>query len=348
MNVPSQPADVTIVRSEPSDLEGIEGFLRATFRPPANAQWCTANALRWKYFEHPAAPPLSYLARQGDRIVGHIGLVRRALDVPGGDRTLSGVHFIDWAVAPEARAAGALLMLRGLSGTDVAYLLGGSRDGRAVSQAAGFTPRPPVAVFGAVLRPWHRLGLDGAPRWRAVVAAIRDSLLRRRARHDPPRLTVALERVSAFDEQVVAILAARPRETVYSERSARLLDHYLRCPVAEIRGFLVRCDGRVVGVVMLSVVTREGVRQGRVVECLVASDSRDAWHATMYAAVAELARQEADIVSCYGSTELMAGACVAAGLRLERLQSFSVRDRAGLLPEAPVHITHLEADHAFF
>lgn len=345
-----QSGHVTIEASAPGDLDALEGFLRETSGAPLDARWCAADVLRWKYFDGRAGAPLSYLARREGRVVGHIGLVRRSLDVPDGDRrrSLTGVHFIDWAVALDARAAGALLLLRGLSGVDVAYLLGGSSDGKAVSQAAGFAQRPAVPVFERVLRPWYRLGSERPPRWRNVAAGARDLVRRGVARPTPPRLPVALERCAELGEQAASILAAAPRRMVYPERSVRLLNHYLRCPVGEVTAFLARWGGQPVGVVMLTVVTTAGVRLGRVVECLVASESVEAWHATMCAVVAESERQRVDVISSYGSTEVMQRACAAAGLRRTRLQPFFVRDRTRLLPDIPMHITHIEADHALF
>jgi hypothetical protein len=100
----------------------------------------------------------------------------------------------------------------------------------------------------------------------------------------------------------------------------------------------------------LSVVPQHGgqVRQGKIVDCLLASSDERLWHAAILALTRELKSQGADIAQTFASTRWMTEALRQSGFTSRFALEFNVRDRQELIPTGvPFHLMPLEADYAY-
>jgi hypothetical protein len=337
---------------EPDDIPALSRFLIAGFHATADAPFAAPDLLRWKFFDPCGGDgPRSFVAWQGGRIVGHVGICPGAFRGPGlPEGGVSTLHMIDWLSETRGTAIGAYLMMRAQRGIATQYVLGSSVAARRVLDRSGYRLVGGVPGFHKVLRPGYRLrarepGLSG-PRRAALWA--RDLAHRIMRRGRAPRMPVALREVREFGPEVAPILDLYRGRSVFVDRGPALLNHLLRCPRGEISGWLVELGGRVAGLGLLSVVGQGGARVGKVVDCILDVDDPDAWHAAIDALSRELGRQGADVAVGFGSTPWLEAALREAGFISRHRLEFRLRDRDRLIPaDATFHLTPLEADYAY-
>ncbi len=83
--------------------------------------------------------PRSFVAREGGRIVGHVGICPGAFRGPGlPEGGVSTLHMIDWLSERRGAAIGAYLMMRAQRGTATQYVLGSSVAARWVLDRSGY------------------------------------------------------------------------------------------------------------------------------------------------------------------------------------------------------------------
>ena len=107
---------------------------------------------------------------------------------------------------------------------------------------------------------------------------------------------------------------------------------------------------RLCGFAVLNIVPQYhgGLRLGKVVDCLLATDEVDIWHAALVALKREMTHQRADIIQCFGSTPWICEGLDRAGYVSRFSLEFSLRDRGSLVPQGiPFHLMPIEADYAY-
>lgn len=336
-----------------ADLPALGHFLVNGFGP-ASAPKFTDRVLRWKYIEPygVAFGPRSYLARSGNDIVGHIGIVPREFIVRrsgNSPATVSALHFIDLLASPAHPGAGLLLMKRGFRETSVQFAIGGSAAGQEMATLTGYMRRAEFPHLISILRPLYRIHseLGAAARLARVGLDLTRTLSQ--ARHVSSR-HLGLRRVDQFGPEVDALLERAPTPLVFTRRSASMLNHYMGFPGGTISGWTFRDGGRLAGFALLNITVHGKVREGKVVDCFLESIDEPMWGSAIASLRDMLKTQGADVARCYGSTPWAARACLQAGFRPQKLpQRLFVRDCRSLLPvDVPYHLTPIEADHGLF
>jgi hypothetical protein len=337
----------------PDDIPELSRFLTAGFHTAPDADFAAPDVLRWKYFDPRGGGdvPRSYVAREGGRIIGHLGVCTGSFlgrAVPGGE--VSTLHMIDWLSAQRGSSIGAHLMMRAhrQTQTQTQYGLGGSTAGRSVGGGGGYSLVDTVPVFQKVVRPTYRLRAPQEGRAQALAGWARDWVRTVRNRGRAPRARVELRAVRAFGPEVEPILDAYQAHAVFTNRRPELLNHLLRYPRGGITGWLLVRDGAVRGFALLSMVRRGVVRIGKLTDCVLDDLDPAAWHAAVHALTGELRAQSADVVQGFASTAWMARALQECGFIEAHRLEFRLRDRSRLLPPgATFHLTPLEADYAY-
>ena len=87
------------------------------------------------------------------------------------------------------------------------------------------------------------------------------------------------------------ILADARTRALLNDRTPASLNASLRYPRPGIPGWHVTGDDGLLGFALLNIVEREGVRAGKIVECLLRGDDPDRWHAAIDALARELKAQ---------------------------------------------------------
>lgn len=332
------------------DLPDLSRFLTTGFHAPADASFASVPVLMWKYLDFSDGLTRSWLAKDGrtGQIVGCLGVCRThwrgAVLSPEGVSTL---HMIDWLTSESGRGVGASLMRRAHAEADTQYVLGASAAARKVLDRAGYALLAKVPVFQRVLRPTYRLRATGSGPMGRVLRAAKDTmgLLNRRPR--APGVAVELKPVSLFSEEIEPILDAYEANALFTSREPSRLNALLNYPHGKMTGWHLFVSGALRGFALLNIVARKGVREGRIVECLLDLEG-EAWHGAINALTSELNRQGADVAVGFASSAWTAAAYRDLGFAQTHAIEFRLRDRAGRLPKVTAwHLSALEADYAY-
>src|SRR4051794_31773157 len=97
----------------PDDLPELSRFLLDGFHAPSDADFAAPDVLGWKYLDPIGGvdAPRSFVASEGGRIVGHVGIcptVFEGMGLPSGGITT--LHMVDWLGSRAHRAVGSALM----------------------------------------------------------------------------------------------------------------------------------------------------------------------------------------------------------------------------------------------
>lgn len=337
-----------------ADLPALSGFLTAGFHTPPDAEFASADVLRWKYLEsqgdasEPA--PRSLVAVDAGAIVGHVGYVPSTFVGPDMAQPVPTLHMIDWLGSAGHRSVGASLMRRAHETAPVQFGLGGSDAGRAVIKRGGYEPLPPIFVFDRILDPlrWLRVG-GSSPR--GVARTTRDLARRLINPVRPASVDLTLEPVSTFGPEVAEIVGGGSQSAVVAARTPERLNYLLRYPRLRPMGYLIRDeDRRPRGFAILAAIPRDGGRitLGRIVDLLMDDASPDLWHAALLLLSRELAHLGAHVAQAFASPPWTIEALRRAGYVQRHPLEFQLRDRDRLIPrEHPFYLTPIEADYAF-
>jgi hypothetical protein len=162
-----------------------------------------------------------------------------------------------------------------------------------------------------------------------------------------PARDVRLRPLPQFGDEVQAVLRKGPPSMVLTSRAPGLLNYYLRYPAEEPFSGWALCDGPdTVGFALLGTVRKGPVRQGKVIECYLASEDPAPWHAA-YARIVEHFREKSvAFVTAYASTSWACAALRNNAFHLEREHDVYLRDPKRRVPRGmPFYISFLEADN---
>jgi len=332
-------------------LPWVSAFLSEQFHPGSDDEFARPEVLRWQYLEWPeAGGPRAVNFLEGSRVAAHGGVIyTRFLNptAPGHGPLTSNIH--SWAAEPNAGPAGLMLLMQTFANSEVQYAFSFSEKAGRVFHSTGFEPVQVIPQFLRVMRPgfWRRLHQNQPPLKRLALWAIDAGISSARACRPPPKPLTA-EAVTTFDTRAEEIAAAASRHCVLSSRSPDFLNHQLRYPHGTTRGYYLRDGTRAVGLALLHVHQRRGVRVGKILDCLLESPDADAYARALRVLVTELAGLKVDLAICYGGTPWL-----QAALRRNRFfrrgkHALLLRDKKSRLPRNwPFQMTFLESDLAF-
>ncbi|WP_406698372.1 acetyltransferase [Singulisphaera sp. Ch08] len=333
------------------DLQELSRFLIEGFHAPRDADFAAPDVLRWKYLDpiQGGEATRSFVAIEGERIVGHVGLCPTAFEgggLPSGGITT--LHMIDWLGSRVHRALGTALMRQAHHEGKTQYVLVANAQARRVTGGAGYTPAAEVTVFQKVLRIGYRWRAPGLGPGARLLRVGRDAARKVRNPGRPPQVVVELRQVREFGPEVDPILEGWRTRAILTSRSPERLNHTLRYPRPGMTGWLILEGGQPRGFALLNIVSQGAVRAGKLVECLVDGDDSVLQHAAIVALTEELKRQGADVATGFASTPWTAEALRLSGFIPTHHLELILRDQEGLIPEGvPIHLSPFEADYAY-
>jgi hypothetical protein len=254
-----------------SEFGEVKKFLASVFE-------CTEDQLhsdafwRWKCTEpHPFWPEgRGFVRRSSGKIVAYGGLIPLRFLTTNG--TVRSGHIIDWAAARGTPGVGLRLYKRVAEMAGGAIGIGGAKITRELLPLLGATKHQFVYSFQRMVNP-AALALKGKLDWKTPARFARNLRYAILPLPDVPSSWEAVP-VTTFDDQVTGALPVpRVSGAVVSERTPGLLNYWLRCPIADMYGYLLRHQGQVAGYFLLSAVPPAG----RVADLWVASDQTEFW-----------------------------------------------------------------------
>jgi hypothetical protein len=342
---------VEIRSIQSDDLLKLSQFLIAGFNATPVAEFAKLDVLAWKYLDLLGEVDYSrcFVAVDNGQIIACIGLSKTRLVVTDSLRLITASHGFDWLSANRDIATGLMVGQRADQCADIQLAIGGTAKAVKIRERTGFTIAPSVPEYCRIIYPVHYLR---SPRpmaiWKCLAKIVREYGRWLRYPRQKPSVPIVLQRIESFGAEVTQIVSDCQMPEIHTLRTPELLNHFLRYPHKNITGWHMMQEGRLRGVALLSIVKNGPVCIGKIADCFLDSLDQDLWHAAISALVAELRRQSADMVVCYGTTPWMAEALTRNGFYCQRLLPFGIRDSKKLLPEsAAFYLTHMEADHAY-
>ncbi len=315
--------------TRPEDSQAVAAFLRSVFATEPSLPFIAPPNLHWKNWE----PRPDWTGSRGYAIAKDGVTVAHGTVVPlsclAGQQRLKMVHLIDWAADPKSVGSGVVLLKRVAEMADAILACGGSAMTQKVMPALGFKTCATVTSYVRPVRPLKRLAGDEAS-IRAVARFGRSLLWSLQA----PSLRSGrwtASRVRREQLHSTPIPWPRAREgTAILERSADVMDYFLRCPVAPMTLYAVNRDGSSLGYFLLVHVPG----QARIVDFYAESDSQEDWKAVLQLAVARAMEDPAiaEVVSL-GSDPVTHSALLSAGFHPRGQEPLRILLRKGV--EAP-------------
>jgi hypothetical protein len=298
----------------------IASFLGNIFHVTGNAPIIEPRAMHWKLFDPRPdweGSRSAVLRRKGE-IVAHATMCPMRFLRPEGEVT--GIHPVDWAGSPQMPGSGVLLLRYLMRITDTLLGFGGSASTQAILPRLGYRALGDFHFYARVVRPWmqHRTRpqRDG---WKTAARLARNTLWSWTPLPRTPAGWAA--------EPIEDFLSALPPEFwkripgAYTplKRTPELVNYFLRCPIASIRGFHLLHASAPRGYFLLS---RAG-HQTKIAEIRLSSDSAQDWRAAYITAT----RTAMDDPS---TCEIIAGASTAMGKQTIESLGYRLRERSPL------------------
>lgn len=273
MSIPANPAaSGPFTTLTTADLPAMRQFLAEVFQLQTMPENLSESALRWKCFEpHPYGPEnRGYACFHQGAMVACACLIPIRFLTPQGP--LSAGHIVDWAASRRIPGIGVKLYRHLTTQTGRMLGIGGSKDTRSILPRIGARIHQTSYTWIRVARPW--LAQRHAPRdWKSPARLGRDIL--RSWPPIPQPSAWSAKAVERFDDSSVSSVLPNPSLLggIVCERSAALLNYWLKCPAARMEGYLLQRNGVTAGYFLLSLVRGEG----RIADLWVQSDSATDW-----------------------------------------------------------------------
>jgi hypothetical protein len=228
-----------------------------------------------------------------------------------------------------------------MSLADVAIVVGGSEATRRIVPRLGYGIRGSVEVFARVIRPVRQArSRPSAGIWKDAARLLRNAAWARTPL-GPIESEWRIDRVARFDAMPELAVA----DYVHAESTAEYLNYWLRCPVADVRGFEIHRGTQRVGGFLLSRVAG----QARVAAMWLATSAQRDWERAYRLAVAAAAeeRTTCEIVG-FASTPVASSALRACGFRhRDAMPLFTYEQRGSLAGAPPMFWNAINDDAAY-
>ncbi len=228
------------------DLLALSKFLVRVYNFEPSDFHFDPRLLEWKYL-YPRAGwqgSRSYLMEKNGNIVAHAGVGPVSFRLPTG-QLVNSLTIMDWGADSTVPLAGITLFRKLMGKAPTAFIIGGAPVTRQIMPHIGFRPVGDALTYAAWLRPWQEF----RTRPRTGRSVLR--LLHGLAHPVPVRSRLSRQwesvRVSEFDDSLQPILSGEKRAWTFCQRTVVDLNYLLRCPHLEMRGFLLKREGRLGG-----------------------------------------------------------------------------------------------------
>jgi hypothetical protein len=262
----------TLRATEPSDLPALARFLVRVYKFEPSDLHADLRMLEWKYLcPRPGWDgSRSYVLEKGGEIVAHGGVFPVTFRLPTGG-TVGSLTIADWAADPAIPGVGVILYRKLMQMAPTSFDIGGAAVTREILPRIGFRSVGEALTYAGWLRPWREFRTR--PRTgRSVLRLLHGWTHPMHVRSLPGTRWESVP-VGEFDDSLQPILSGAKRTWSFGQRTIAALNYLLKCPHLEMRGFLLRRQGRLVGYFVLGRLSWEA----RLMDLFVDSEDVDDW-----------------------------------------------------------------------
>jgi hypothetical protein len=334
----------TMRATEQNDLPGLAKFLVRAYKSEPSDFHFDPRLLEWKYL-YPRAGwqgGRSYLLEKDGNIVAHAGVGPASFRLPTG-QVVDSLTIMDWAADSTVPLAGITLFRKLMGMAPTTFIIGGAPVTRQIMPQIGFRPAGETLTYAAWLRPWREFRTRPGT-GRSVVRLLHGLAHPLSIRN---RLSRRWEsaRVSEFDDSLQPILSGEKRTWTFCQRTLADLNYLLRCPHLEMRGFLLKIEGRLGGYFIIG----KSSWEARLLDFVVDSDDVNDWkHACACATNAALLDPEVCRIRVLSSVPILSQALTWSGYWRQYKEPIALYDPANVLGQAfPVSFQLFDGDSGY-
>jgi hypothetical protein len=336
----NQAMIAAIRTTELKDLSALSKFLVSVYQFAPGDHHADTKLLQWKYLRSNGEGSRSYLLERDGQIIAHCGVCPVTFHLPDGT-TVNSVTMMDWAADPAAPGAGVKLFRKLMEMAPTSFVIGGAPVTRLIVPRIGFRPAGEVLTYAAWLRPWHEF----RTRFRSRRSTLR--LLHGLAHPARNRKRASAEwdfvPIDQFHESLLPDGTKRP--WTFCERTVADLNHLMKCPHLEMRAFLLRRRGEIVGYFVLGRAQWEAC----LIDLVVNSPDENDWNLAC-AIVTQAARRYPEVcrIRAQASFPVMRQALSWNGYWRQFKEPMMIHDPTNALDHAfPISFQLLDGDSGY-
>ena len=327
-----------------NDLPALAKFLVRAYNFEPSDFHFDPRLLEWKYL-YPRAGwqgGRSYFLERKGNIVAHAGICPVSFRLPTG-RTVSSLTIMDWAADSTIPGIGVMLYRKLMGMAPSSFVIGGAPVTRGIVPRIGFRHVGDALTYSLWLRPWQEFRTR--PRTGRSVLRLLHGLA-----HPVPsrsRLSRRWESVpvNEFDDSLQPILSGEKRTWTFCQRTVADLNYLLRCPHLEMRGFLLKREGRFGGYFIIG----KSGWEARLLDFVVDSEDLNEWkHACAAATNAALLDPEVCRIRILATLPILSRALAWNGYWCQYKEPIALHDPADVLGQAfPVSFQLFDGDSGY-
>ena len=334
----------TLRAAKQNDLPALAQFLVRVYKFEPSDFHFDPRLLEWKYL-YPRdgwQGGRSYLLERGGNIVAHAGICPVSFRLPTG-KVVNSLTIMDWAADSTVPLAGITLFRKLMAMAPTTFIIGGAPVTRQIMPRIGFRPVGDALMYAAWLHPWRE--------FRTRPRTGRSVLRLLHGWAHPVHLRSRLSRrwesvqVSEFDDSLEPILSGEKRTWTFCQRSVADLNYLLKCPHLEMRGFLLKREGRLGGYFIIG----KSGWEARLLDFVVESENVSDWkHACAAATNAALLDPGVCRIRILSTVPILSEALAWNGYWCQYKEPIALYDPADVLGQAfPVSFQLFDGDSGY-
>ncbi len=263
----------TIRTTERKDLPALAQFLVRVYKFDPADHHADPKLLEWKYLDGMPGREgnRSYLLEKDGQIVAHCGACPVTFHLPDGT-TVKSLTMMDWAADASVPGAGVSLFRKLMGVAPTSFVIGGAPATRQILPRIGFRSSGEALTFSAWLRPWREFQTRSrSPRsaQRLLHGFTHPARNRRQA-----SIGWDFAPVSQFDDSLLPVLNNTKLRWTFCRRTLADLNHLMKCPHLEMRGFLLKRQGQLMGYFIIG----RAAWEARLFDLVVNSEDAKDWN----------------------------------------------------------------------
>jgi hypothetical protein len=333
-----------IRETEHQDLPALAMFLRRVYQFDASDCHADTQSLEWKYLS--PAPERqgnrSYLLERDGKIVAHCGICPVTFHLPDGT-TVNSLTMMDWAADRSTPGVGIRLFRKLMEMAPTSFIIGGAPATRLIVPRIGFRLVGEVPTYAAWLRPWGEFRTR--PFTRRSTLRLLPGLAHPARNHSSAIAGWDFTPIDEFDDSVLPLLNSRSSAWTFCQRTLADLNHLLKCPNLEIRRFLLRRQGQLMGYFIFG----RAEWEARLLDLVVDSADAKDWNLAC-AAVTRAAQLDSKVcrVRALATFPILSQALVWNGYWCQYKEPIAIHDPTNVLDHAfPVSFQLLDGDSGY-
>jgi hypothetical protein len=340
--------NAAIRATQSNDLPALAEFLVRVYQFDSSDYHADPQFLEWKYL-YPRdnwQGSRSYVLEKNGQTIAHCGICPVIFHLPDGT-TVNSLTLTDWAADRAVPGAGVMLYRKIMAMAPTAFVIGGGSVTRLIVPRIGFRPAGEALTYAAWLRPWREFRTR--PSTARSLFRLLHGVTHPTRDRGPADEGWEFFPVDQFDDSLAPILRDTRLTWTFCERTVAGLNYVLKCPCLKMQGYLLRCQGQLMGYFIIGTGTGNANWEARLLDLMVNSAEADDWSSGCATVTkAALLDPEVSRIRALATFPILAQALTWNGYWRQYQEPIVIHDPTNVLDHAfPVSFQLIDGDSGF-